>query len=88
MLTKTDIAKVMTIWEMKPHIACNSREKCFASFMSSLKRNQTVIDATYWHKIVALSILYKDMKNALKRDVVKMVLSQELQPTLWLRFPI
>lgn len=67
MLTKTDIAKVMTIWEMKPHIACNSREKCFASFMSSLKRNQTVIDATYWHKIVALSILYKDIEECFEK---------------------
>lgn len=67
MLTKTDIAKVMTIWEMKPHIACNSREKCFASFMSSLKRNQTIIDATYWHKIVALSILYKDIEECFEK---------------------
>ncbi len=62
MLTKTDIAKVMMIWDMKPHIACNSREKCFSSYMASLKRNQTSIDAAYWHKIVALSILYKDIE--------------------------
>ena len=67
LLTKTDIAKVMTIWEMKPHIACNSREKCFTSYMSSLKRNHTNIDATYWHNIVALSILYKDIEACFEK---------------------
>lgn len=67
LLTKTDIAKVMTIWEMKPHIACNSREKCFISYMSSLKRNHTNIDATYWHNIVALSILYKDIEACFEK---------------------
>lgn len=67
LLTKTDVAKVMMIWDMKPHIACNSREKCFASFMSSLKRNSTVIDVSYWHKIVALSILYKDIEACFEK---------------------
>ncbi len=67
MLTKIDIAKVMTIWDLRPHIACNSREKCFASFMSALKRNQTNIDATYWHEVVALSILYKDIEACFEK---------------------
>lgn len=67
MLTKTDIAKVMMIWDMKPHLACNSREKCFASYMSALKRSQPNIDATYWHKIVALSILYKAIEESFEK---------------------
>ncbi len=67
MLTKTDIAKVMMIWDMKPHLACNSREKCFASYMSALKRSQSNIDATYWHKIVALSILYKAIEDSFEK---------------------
>ncbi len=67
LLTKTDIAKVMTIWEQKPHIACYGREKCFSSYMTSLKKNQTNIDALYWHKIVALSILYKDIEVCFER---------------------
>lgn len=67
LLTKTDIAKVMMIWDMKPHMACNSREKCFASYMSSLKRSQIDIDAAYWHKIVALSILYKDIEECFEK---------------------
>ncbi len=67
LLTKTDIAKVMTIWDMKPHLACNSREKCFASYLSGLKRKQTEIDATYWHKIVALSILYNDIEACFEK---------------------
>ncbi len=57
----------MTIWDMKPHLACNSREKCFASYLSGLKRKQTEIDATYWHKIVALSILYKDIEACFEK---------------------
>ncbi len=67
MLTKTDIAKVIMIWDMKPHLACNSREKCFASYMSALKRSQPNIDATYWHKIVALSILYKAIEESFEK---------------------
>lgn len=67
MLTKTDIAKVMTIWNLKPHLACNSREKCFASYLAALKRSQTEIDAAYWHKIVALSILYKDIEACFEK---------------------
>ena len=63
LLTKIDVAKVAVIWELKPHIACNSREKCFASYMSTLKKGQESIDASYWHKIIALSILYKDIEN-------------------------
>lgn len=57
-LTKLDVAKLVTIWNMRPYVACNSREKCFSSYMSSLKK-EDVIDAAYWHKVVALAILYK-----------------------------
>ena len=35
--------------------------------MSSLKRNHTNIDATYWHNIVALSILYKDIEACFEK---------------------
>lgn len=56
MLTKIDVARLMVIWDMKPHVACNSREKCFASYMRTLKEG-TNVDALYWHHVVALSIL-------------------------------
>lgn len=67
MLTKIDIARVMVIWEQRPHIACNSREKCFTSYMSSLKKNQTEINSAYWHKIVALNILHKDIEECFEK---------------------
>lgn len=66
MLTKIDVAKLMVIWDMKPHTACNSREKCFASYMRTLKEG-TNIDATYWHKVVALSILYKTIDKCVEK---------------------
>ena len=66
MLTKIDVAKLMVIWDMKPHTACNSREKCFASYMRTLKEG-TNIDAAYWHKIVALSILYKAIDKCVEK---------------------
>lgn len=66
MLTKIDIARVAVIWSMKPHIACNSREKCFTSYLSSLKKNETEIDSAYWHNIIALSILYKEIEECFK----------------------
>ena len=67
LLTKIDVAKVMVIWDMKPHIACNSREKCFASYMSGLRKNQEKIDSAYWHKVVSLSILYKNIEVCFER---------------------
>lgn len=66
MLTKIDVAKLMVIWDMKPHTACNSREKCFASYMKTLKEG-TNIDAVYWHKVVALSILYKTIDKYVEK---------------------
>lgn len=66
MLTKIDVAKLMVIWDMKPHTACNSREKCFASYMRTLKEG-TNIDASYWHKVVALSILYKTIDKCVEK---------------------
>ena len=67
LLTKIDVAKVMVIWDMKPHIACNSREKCFASYMSGLRKNQEKIGSAYWHKVVSLSILYKNIEVCFER---------------------
>ena len=67
MLTKIDVARVMVIWDMKPHIACNSREKCFASYMFALKKNQQTIDVAYWHKVIALSILYDDIEKCYEK---------------------
>lgn len=66
MLTKIAVAKLMVIWDMKPHTACNSREKCFASYMRTLKEG-TNIDAAYWHKVVALSILYKAIDKRVEK---------------------
>ena len=66
MLTKIDVAKLIVIWDMKPHTACNSREKCFASYMRTLKEG-TNIDAAYWHKVVALSILYKTIDKCVEK---------------------
>lgn len=66
MLTKIDVAKLMVIWDMKPHTACNSREKCFASYMRTLKEG-TNIDASYWHNVVALSILYKTIDKCVEK---------------------
>lgn len=67
MLTKIDVARVMVIWDMKPHIACNSREKCFASYMFTLRKNQQTIDVDYWHKVVALSILYDEIEKCYEK---------------------
>lgn len=66
MLTKIDVARLMVIWDMKPHVACNSREKCFASYMRTLKEG-TNVDALYWHHVVALSILYKTIDKCVEK---------------------
>ncbi|MDY4243220.1 MAG: AIPR family protein, partial [Prevotella sp.] len=58
-ITKTDIARVVMLWEGKPHIACNSREKCFDTYIRTLRKDGTKINVEYFHYIIALTILYK-----------------------------
>ena len=58
-ITKTDIARVVMLWEGKPHIACNSREKCFDTYIGTLRKDGTTINVEYFHYIIALTILYK-----------------------------
>lgn len=62
-ITKTDVAKVVMLWEGYPHIGCNSREACFAAYMRILRKEETKMDTSYFHYIVALTILYKRIED-------------------------
>lgn len=62
-MTKTDVARVVMLWEGKPYVGCNSREACFVAYMKLLRRNNTKIDASYFHDVVALTILYKRIED-------------------------
>lgn len=59
MMTKTDVSKLVMLWEGKPHIGCNSREACFGTYMRMIRKDGIKADAAYYHYIVALNILFK-----------------------------
>lgn len=42
-----------------PHIGCNSRKACFGAYMRKLRKEETKMDVSYFHYIIALTILYK-----------------------------
>lgn len=60
---KTDLARYINIWEMKPHIACKGGQKSFAAFAPAIstqwEKNPDQFNEMYYQRVVALAILYK-----------------------------
>lgn len=63
---KTDVAKLEMSWMKKPFIACKGGEVCFEQFWKIIKGNTPVVDATYFHNVVAKMILYQYIDRMLK----------------------
>ncbi len=69
-LTKTDIAKYESAWEQRPYDVCRGAEKNYDSFVARIKRDKPVINARYFHHIVAKAILFSTIDRCVKiRDL-------------------
>lgn len=61
-LDKAAVAKLGTVWSMKPYFACKSKEVVTISYFSELREKaNVVIDGKYYRDIVALYILFNDI---------------------------
>lgn len=65
-LTKTDIAKYVACWSMRPYDVCRGAEKNYDLFVKDIKREKPVITAAYFKKIVAEGILFKTIDSLVK----------------------
>lgn len=63
-ITKTELAKYLMAWDIKPDIVSLGTQKCFDRFMNALGEaekagNPVVPDPTYFKSLVAKAILFK-----------------------------
>ena len=65
-LTKTDIAKYVACWSMRPYDVCRGAEKNYELFVKDIKREKPTITAAYFKKVVAEGILFKAIDNVVK----------------------
>ncbi len=62
--TKTDLAKFEMTWEQMPYIVSLGAQKCFIQFTQRLqKRGNFEIDQTYFHRLVARAILFRQAEK-------------------------
>ncbi len=68
-IDKSEVARLATLWDMRPYDACRSKEVVSISFFNSLKENNSVnIDAAFYRNIVALHILYNEINSYVKKN--------------------
>lgn len=66
-LEKSDVAKYALLWEMKPYLACKSKEIVAVTYFSGLHENAEVqINGEFYKNIVSLYILYNYVNNYVK----------------------
>lgn len=69
LVTKTDLAKVLLSWDMKPEIVSLGAQKCFAYFMDKMKKEKDCVpNKTYYQRFIAKTIIF--------RKIEKIVLAQ------------
>ncbi len=65
-LTKTDIAKVETLWDQRPYDVCQGAEKNYKIFVAGIKQNKPSITSTYFKRVIAKYILFRTIDELVK----------------------
>ena len=72
MFNKTELAKYMHIYQMRPDIASLGGQKAFTRFAEwaakEWEKNDTVFNEDYFRTVVAVAILYKESDTIVKRQ--------------------
>lgn len=66
-ITKTDLAKYLFAWEMKPHLVSLGGQKNFLAFMEYVESSNLDIDKEYYKKAIAKTILFKETQKICRR---------------------
>lgn len=69
LFTKTDLAKVIVTWHLKPEIVSKGAQACFSWFMSNLDtivQEDGALDASNFERLVAKLILFRSAERLIK----------------------
>lgn len=65
-ITKTDIAKYETSWNMMPYNVCRGAEKNYTIFVTDIKRDKPEVTASYFMRVIAKCILFNTIDSIVK----------------------
>ena len=65
-ITKTDIAKYESSWNMQPYNVCRGAEKNYTLFVSDIKRDKPVVTGNYFKHTIAKCILFNTIDSIVK----------------------
>lgn len=65
-ITKTDIAKYETSWNMQPYNVCRGAEKNYSIFVADIKREKPEVTSGYFKHMVAKGILFNTIDAIVK----------------------
>ncbi len=65
-ITKTDIAKYETLWNMMPYNVCRGGEKNYSMFVADIKREKPVVTQVYFYNMIAKCILFNTIDSVVK----------------------
>ncbi len=72
LLTKTDAAKFLTIWDQAPHIASAGGQKNFRHFAKAVtdawNKDELQFHEVYFQELVAKAIIYKQLRDRVMRS--------------------
>ncbi len=65
-ITKTDIAKYEAAWGQRPYDVCRGAERNYISFVADIKRENPLITASYFKRIIAECILFRTIDSVVR----------------------
>lgn len=65
-ITKTDIAKYESLWNMMPYNVCRGAEKNYSMFVADIKRDRPVVTPVYFQRLIAKCILFNTIDSIVK----------------------
>ena len=72
MITKTDLAKYMNIYQMLPHVASSGGQKAFAKFAESIsvqwEKSDADFNEAFFQRVISIAIIIRQSDKIVKRQ--------------------
>jgi hypothetical protein len=65
--SKTDLAKYLAAWDGRPFEVARGGQKNFQLFMQRLKQAPLIVDERWFHRLIALAILYRTTERIVRQ---------------------
>ncbi|MGM9821307.1 MAG: AIPR family protein [Muribaculaceae bacterium] len=65
-ITKTDVAKCETLWNLLPYNVCRGAEKNYATFVADIKRTNPPVTPAYYQQLIAKCILFNTIDSIVR----------------------